>query len=117
MNASLPAWDSAGEYSRGFDQFLESMLPSLDDSAFEAKAAEFPACEGDITGTISERKESGERKRARNNLAQKRHRDRKRVGFDKPTLLQGPSLLTRVACTAGAITAARGSVCSFHSRA
>lgn len=79
---ALSTWDMAGESVNGFDHFLDSMLPSLGEEVREPGSQ---ASGEDSTGGV-DGKGKGDRKRARNNLAQKKHRERKKV-IGQPALL------------------------------
>ena len=78
-DASVPGsasiWGLSSESVNGFDHFLDSMLPSLGEEVRD------PGCQASVectTGAVDGRGK-GERKRARNNLAQKKSRERKKV--------------------------------------
>ena len=107
----LGSWDGPGGMN-GFDQFMDSILPPLDDSATGVSATDLAYAQGNGDDLKSERK------RMKNNEAQRRLRVRKKVGSltSKHALRQSTLLILRT-CSSGASTATRSSACSLHSRA
>lgn len=83
-----------------FDHFMDSLLPPLDNSALDANSADLAYTQGNGED------DKWERKRMKNNEAQRRLRVRKKVGSvaSKRVLCQN-TLLILPSCCSGASTA------------